>query len=141
MGAFSLIVVINLLNRSRMVVSKVVVKPAFKGKIVKKRTRKFIRHQRDRYPGKLNTSWRKPKGIDNCVRRRFKGKPLMPNIGYRTCKKTRYMLPCKFYKVRVFNVKELEPLMMQNHKYAIEIAKSIFKEPKSYRGKSNANAT
>ncbi|XP_063717023.1 large ribosomal subunit protein eL32-like [Symsagittifera roscoffensis] len=103
-------------------VAKIAVKPAFKGKIVKKRTKKFMRHQSDRYPRKLLTGWRKPKGIDNCVRRRFKGKPLMPNIGYGSNKRTRYMMPNKFYKVRVFNAKELEPLMMQNQKYAVQIA-------------------
>ena len=32
------------------------------------------------------------------------------------------MMPNKFYKVRVFNAKELEPLMMQNQKYAVQIA-------------------
>lgn len=37
--------------------------------IVKKRTKAFKRHQSDRYHG-VKESWRKPKGIDNRVRRR-----------------------------------------------------------------------
>ncbi|KAJ1330159.1 hypothetical protein BSLG_009689 [Batrachochytrium salamandrivorans] len=47
--------------------------------IVKKRTKRFSRHQSDRYH-KIDASWRKPKGIDNRVRRRFKGQIAMPKI-------------------------------------------------------------
>merc|ERR1711910_249613 len=55
--------------------------PASRPKIVKKRTKKFTRHQSDRYD-KLKRNWRRPKGIDNRVRRKFKGMYKMPNIGY-----------------------------------------------------------
>merc|ERR1712203_829901 len=87
--------------------------PASKPKIVKKRTKKFTRHQSDRYK-KLSRNWRKPKGIDNRVRRRFKGMYVMPNIGFGSAKTTKHMLPIGFRKVLVHNVKELEVLMMQN---------------------------
>uniref|UniRef100_A0A2K5RED3 60S ribosomal protein L32 n=1 Tax=Cebus imitator TaxID=2715852 RepID=A0A2K5RED3_CEBIM len=82
-------------------------RPLVKPKIVKKRTKKFIRHQSDRYV-KIKCSWRKPRGIDNRVRRRFKGQILMPNIGYGSNKKTKHMLPSGFRKFLVHNVKELE---------------------------------
>ncbi|KAG8234198.1 hypothetical protein J437_LFUL007358 [Ladona fulva] len=98
--------------------------PVYKPKIVKKRTKKFIRHQSDRYV-KLRRNWRKPKGIDNRVRRRFKGQYLMPSIGYGSCKKTKHMLPNGFRKVLVHNVKELEVLMMQNRRYCAEIAHAV----------------
>lgn len=53
-----------------------------KPNVVKKRTKKFARHQSDRFMRIKNSSWRKPKGIDGRVRRRFKGALPMPNIGY-----------------------------------------------------------
>merc|ERR1712233_169763 len=98
--------------------------PASKPKIVKKRTKKFTRHRSDRYK-KLTRNWRKPKGIDNRVRRKFKGMYLMPNIGYGSAKTTKHMLPTGFRKVLVHNVKELEVLMMQNKKFCAEIAHGV----------------
>uniref|UniRef100_A0A2M3ZFA4 60S ribosomal protein L32 n=1 Tax=Anopheles braziliensis TaxID=58242 RepID=A0A2M3ZFA4_9DIPT len=100
------------------------IRPAYNPKIVKKRTKKFIRHQSDRYD-KLAPAWRRPKGIDNRVRRRFKGQYLMPNIGYGSNKRTRHMLPCGFKKFLVHNVRELEVLMMQNRVYCAEIAHAV----------------
>ncbi|GAB6030722.1 60S ribosomal protein L32 [Chamberlinius hualienensis] len=100
------------------------IRPLVKHNIVKKRLKKFIRHQSDRYR-KLKPNWRKPKGIDNRVRRRFKGQYLMPNIGYGSAKKTKHMLPSGFRKFLVHNVKELEVLMMQNKKFCAEIAHGV----------------
>jgi ribosomal protein L32E len=48
-------------------------------KIVKKHTNTFNRHQSDRFKC-VDPSWRKPKGIDNRVRRRFKGQAAMPKV-------------------------------------------------------------
>ncbi|CAK9140881.1 unnamed protein product [Ilex paraguariensis] len=59
-------------------------------------------------------NWRRPKGIDYHVRRKFKGYNFMPNIGYGSDKKTRHYLPNGFNKFVVHNVKELEVLMMHN---------------------------
>merc|ERR1712076_194379 len=73
--------------------------PSTKHKIIKKRRKRFIRHQSERYD-KVKPSWRKPKGIDNRVRRGFK-------------------------KFLVHNVKELEILLMMKGSYAAEIAHNV----------------
>ncbi|CAN6545035.1 unnamed protein product [Malus baccata var. baccata] len=87
--------------------------PLLKKQIVKKRKTHFKRPQSDRKHC-VKESWRRPKGIDSRVRRKFKGCALMPNIGYGSDKKTRHYLPNKFKKFVVHNVKEVELLMMHN---------------------------
>merc|ERR1719198_916111 len=98
--------------------------PLARPKIVKKKTNKFKRHQSDKFM-RVPESWRRPKGIDSRVRRKFKGKTLMPNIGYGSNKKTRHMLPDGFKKFVIHNEKELELLMMYNRTYAAEVAHSV----------------
>ncbi|CAK9016033.1 60S ribosomal protein L32-1 [Durusdinium trenchii] len=87
--------------------------PADKKKIVKKRTKKFTRFQADRFK-RMNPAWRKPRGIDGRVRRRFKGSTLMPKIGYGSDKKTRFRLKNGFYKFVVRCPADLEMLLMHN---------------------------
>ncbi|XP_051017933.1 60S ribosomal protein L32-like [Acomys russatus] len=93
--------------------------PLVRPKIVKKRSRKFIRHQSDRYV-KIKRNWRKPRGMDNRVRRRFKGQILMPNIGMGATRR-----PSTHCLVLVHNVKELEVLLMCNKSYCAEIAHNV----------------
>eukprot|EP00300_Choanocystis_sp_HF-7_P003951 c13010_g1_i1.p1 GENE.c13010_g1_i1~~c13010_g1_i1.p1 ORF type:complete len:149 (+),score=27.11 c13010_g1_i1:1-447(+) len=102
------------------------VTPLVKRTIVKKKTTHFKRHHSDRYKriGHV-TTWRKPKGIDSRVRRRFKGAIRMAKIGYGSNKKTRHVLPNGFKKFSVSNVKELEVLLMHNRIFAAEIAHNV----------------
>ncbi|GAB1214674.1 hypothetical protein ATERTT37_003838 [Aspergillus terreus] len=92
--------------------------------IVKKRTKKFWRHQSDRFKC-VPESWRKPKGIDNRVRRRFKSNIPMPSIGYGSNKKTKHMMPSGHKAFLVHNPKDVELLLMHNRTYAAEIAHAV----------------
>mmetsp|Transcript_65012 Transcript_65012/g.146667 ORF Transcript_65012/g.146667 Transcript_65012/m.146667 type:complete len:136 (-) Transcript_65012:389-796(-) len=100
------------------------VTPLSKPTIVKKRTKKFARHFANRFM-KVDSSWRRPRGIDSSMRRRFKGHLPHAGIGYGSNKKTRHMLPNGFFKYVVSNVDELDLLMMHNRKYCAEIAHNV----------------
>lgn len=71
-------------------------------------------------------SWRRPKGIDSRVRRKFKGSGvIMANIGYGSNKKTRHTLPSGFKKFVIHNPAELDILLMHNRTYAAEVAHGV----------------
>ncbi|ORY59884.1 ribosomal protein L32e [Leucosporidium creatinivorum] len=91
---------------------------------IKKRTKPFKRHQSDRYHG-VKEAWRKPKGIDNRVRRRFKGQLPMPKIGYGSNAKTRHVLPNGYKRFLVNNARDVELLLMHNGSFAAEIAHGV----------------
>ena len=61
------------------------VTPLTKPKIVKKRSKAFARHFSNRFMRIKNSSWRKPKGIDSSMRRRFKGSLPMANVSPPLC--------------------------------------------------------
>ncbi|KAK6360665.1 60S ribosomal protein L32 [Orbilia blumenaviensis] len=92
--------------------------------IVKKHKKRFNRHQSDRFKC-VDASWRKPKGIDNRVRRRFKGQAAMPKIGYGSNKKTRHMMPSGHKAFLVHNVNDVDLLLMHNQTYAAEISHAV----------------
>merc|ERR1712072_351919 len=104
--------------------------PSSRPAIVKKHTSKFKRHQSDRFK-RVDESWRRPKGIDSVVRRKFRGKILMPNIGYGSNKKTKHMLKSGFKKFLIHNVADLELLLMYNRTYAAEVAHSVSRKTRT----------
>ena len=68
---------------------------------------------------------RKPCGIDGRFRRKFKGLPPHPNVGYGSNKKTKHLLPNGFYKFVNDNAADLDLLKMHNRKYCAEVAHNV----------------
>ncbi|CAL8089532.1 unnamed protein product [Calicophoron daubneyi] len=100
------------------------IRPLHTPKIIKKHRKQWHRHQSDLFK-RLGDKWRKPKGIDNRVRRRFKGQIRMPKIGYGSARRTKHIHPDGFKHVLIHNVKELEVLMMQHRTHAAVIAHTV----------------
>ncbi|KAI5189344.1 large subunit ribosomal protein L32e [Nematocida sp. AWRm77] len=91
---------------------------------VRKTKREFNRFQSDRFM-RVGSSWRKPRGIDNRVRKRYKGAMVMPSIGFKGDKLVRHLLPNGFRKVIINNIKDLEALTSLNRVYCGEIAHTV----------------
>ena len=89
---------------------------------------KFARQEAWRLK-RLGEAWRRPKGLDNKMRRRIKGYPPMVDVGYRTPKEARGLHPSGFEEVLVHNVKELEKI--DPAKQAARIAHTVGARKKS----------
>jgi len=82
----------------------------------------FIRQESWRYK-RLKENWRRPRGLDNKMRRRIKGWPACPNVGYRGPKESRGLHPSAFKEVRVFNLEDLAKVNPEIE--AIRIASTV----------------
>lgn len=81
-----------------------------KRKEVSKGRPKFIRQESWRYV-RIHPEWRKPKGIDNKVRRQDKGWPALVRVGYRGPIMARGLHPSGHYEVLVQNAGQLDGLV------------------------------
>lgn len=70
----------------------------------------FIRQESWRYV-RIHPPWRKPKGVDNKVRRQDKGWPALVRIGYRGPVESRGLHPSGHFEVLVQRVSDLDRLV------------------------------
>jgi len=80
-------------------------------KRVKAKKPNFVRQESWKYV-RLKENWRRPHGLDNKVRKRFKGWPARVSAGYRGPKNARALHPSGFEEVLVYNadgLKQIDP--------------------------------
>jgi large subunit ribosomal protein L32e len=70
---------------------------------------RFVRQESWRYI-RLAENWRKPKGIDNKMRKQVSGVPPIVKVGYRGPRKARGLHPSGYRDRLVHNVRDLEKL-------------------------------
>ena len=71
---------------------------------------KFVRQESWRYV-RIHPEWRKPKGVDNKVRRQDKGWPALVRVGYRGPTGARGLHPSGHYEAIVQRTADLEGLV------------------------------
>jgi large subunit ribosomal protein L32e len=95
---------------------------------VKKKKPSFARQESWRYK-RLKESWRRPRGLDNKMRRKIKGWPPTVNVGYRGPKIARGLHPSGYREVLVYNTEELNKIDPKTQ--AIKIAHAVGKRKRA----------
>ena len=97
-------------------------------KRLKRKKPDFVRHESWRYD-RLKENWRRPRGIDNKMRRKIKGWPSTVNVGYRGPKAARGIHPSGYEEVLVHNAEELKGINPKTQ--AVRIAHTVGKRARA----------
>ena len=107
----------------RLTRQQVIDSRAFRLAAAKRHRQPSFRHEQAHRWIRVSDSWRKVRGIDSKTREKRKGRPAMPNAGYRKPKIIRGIHPSGYIEVQVYRPSELDELNPDVH--AVRIGSTV----------------